>query len=230
MKPTFLRFVFTAVASMALLCAPSAFAQRGGGGHGGGGGGGGFHGGGGWLTVAVVAVASTVAVEEAVSTAAAGAVDITARLAAVVIAAVIAVAVTAGTEAAPTAAAVTVIRCRLRDVPIQPAGALQTLTVRQIVPAIPTMRRATAEARLLQRATAARPCRTSDAAAALIQQAGRPAVARIPIRTPGAVVQFPRPAPMARVVRQTHLRAAPTPRADRRQRPRPVLAALRPIL
>src|ERR1700693_4122280 len=42
----YLKIFFTAVASMALLCAPAAFAQRGGGGHGGGGGGG-FHGGGG---------------------------------------------------------------------------------------------------------------------------------------------------------------------------------------
>src|SRR5580658_5208981 len=46
-RSAFFKILFGAIASVALLCAPAAFAQRGGVGHGGGGGGGGFHGGGG---------------------------------------------------------------------------------------------------------------------------------------------------------------------------------------
>ena len=114
-----LRFLFTAVASVALVCAPSAFAQRGGGGHR-------------WwwrwwwlFTAAVVAAVSTAAgatAEEAVTIA---------RLAAAAMVAVIAGATVEAIAAAITAAII---------IPCRPAAP----TPRD-VPAIPTIHPRTAD-------------------------------------------------------------------------------------
>ncbi|MGA8552830.1 MAG: hypothetical protein WB630_00300 [Candidatus Acidiferrales bacterium] len=114
----------------------------------------------------VVAVASTVAAEEAVSTAVVAVASTVAEATAAVMVVAIEVEHTVADTGEVTVTPGIVIRCRLLDVPIQLADAPGILTGRLIAAETLTMP-AVAGAHLPQRAIAAPQCHTSDAAAAL---------------------------------------------------------------